>query len=420
MKAVAILGLALPLVAAKVSYDGYKAFRINNLDNWDATERTLTELEYVSLSCEHNHQTLDVAIAPEHLDAFNALNLDATVVTEDVGAELAAEGELQPYTASRRLANETTLPDPAYFESYHVFEEHLQFLDDLQAAFPHNSQIFVAGESLEGRPIQGIHIWGSCGPGKQAIVWQANVHAREWITGMTVEYMTYQLIQGYQRGDAIPRSTLNRYDFYVLPIVNPDGFVYTSTDNRLWRKNRQSRAGESCVGTDLNRNWPHQWDVPGGASEDPCSDAYRGEGPGDTPEMAVLSNFTRTLGETTGIKLFIDWHAYSQLILLPYSYSCTAEAENIDQQLELAGGVAAAIQGVNGLEFVYGPTCQVIYQASGSSMDFVLDIAGAELAWGFELRPASGSAGGFVIPASNIVPSGEENWAGMEYLFSVF
>lgn len=41
--------------------------------------------------------------------------------------------------------------------------------------------------------------------------------------GQTVEYMTYQLIQGYQRGDAIPRSTLNRYDFYVLPIVNPDG-----------------------------------------------------------------------------------------------------------------------------------------------------------------------------------------------------
>lgn len=77
------------------------------------------------------------------------------------------------------------LPDLTYFESYHSFEEHGQFLVDVQASFANNSKLFAAGDSLEGRPIQGIHLYGKDGPGKhEAIIWHGNVHAREWITSM--------------------------------------------------------------------------------------------------------------------------------------------------------------------------------------------------------------------------------------------
>lgn len=75
----------------------------------------------------------------------------------------------------------TGLPDLSYFDSYHEFEEHLAFLEDLHSAFVRNSEIFVAGASLEGNPIQGIHLWGDDGPGKPAIIWHGTVHAREWI-----------------------------------------------------------------------------------------------------------------------------------------------------------------------------------------------------------------------------------------------
>ncbi|KAI9162918.1 Metallocarboxypeptidase A-like protein [Paramyrothecium foliicola] len=415
----AALSLVLPLVAAKTSYDGYKAFHIDSHDDYDGVESALAGLNYVSLGCEHDHKTFDVAIAPESLKDFEALNFDASVITEDLGADFAVESTFKPYLATRKVQGVGDLPDVSYFNSYHTFEEHEQFLVDLQASFQNNSQLFVAGESLEGRPIQGIHLYGKDGPGNHpAIIWHGNVHAREWITGVTVEYLAYKLVDGYQKNTAVPASTLDNYDFYIMPVVNPDGFVYTTQD-RMWRKNRQVRPGKNCVGTDINRNWPHQWNVPGGSSPDACSETYRGEAPGDTPEMAVLTNHTKALAESTGIKMFIDWHSFSQLILLPYGYSCTAQAENIDKQMELAGGVAEAIKGVNGLTFEYGPTCTTIYPAAGGSMDWAYDIAGAELAWGFELRPAGGG-NGFVIPPSNIVPSGEENWAGMEYLFSVF
>lgn len=188
----------------------------------------------------------------------------------------------------------------------------------------------------------------------------------------------------------------------------------------MWRKNRQERSGESCVGTDVNRNWPWKWDVDGGASTNPCAEDFRGEEAGDTPENQVLTNHTLTVSEGSGIKLYIDWHSYSQLILLPYGYSCSAEAGNLDEQMDKAGIVADAIQSVNGLDFTYGPTCQTIYPASGGSMDWVFDKAEAELAWAIELRPTSSSGGGFVIPPSNIVPSGEEIWAGIYSLFESF
>ncbi len=37
------------------------------------------------------------------------------------------------------------------------------------------------------------------------------------------EYLTYKLITEYNAGDKDTRSVLDKYDFYIIPIVNPDG-----------------------------------------------------------------------------------------------------------------------------------------------------------------------------------------------------
>ena len=54
---------------------------------------------------------------------------------------------------------------------------------------------------------------------------------------MTVEYLAYQLIAGYGK-DSNVTSFVDNYDFYLIPVVNPDGFVYSQTQDRLWRKHR--------------------------------------------------------------------------------------------------------------------------------------------------------------------------------------
>lgn len=74
------------------------------------------------------------------------------------------------------------LPDLSWFNSYHDYADHRLFFEDLNAAFPNNSDIFTTGESYEGREIYGIQLWGKDGKDtKPAIFLHATVHAREWI-----------------------------------------------------------------------------------------------------------------------------------------------------------------------------------------------------------------------------------------------
>lgn len=35
--------------------------------------------------------------------------------------------------------------------------------------------------------------------------------------------MVRKLVEGYKGGSAVPTNTLDNYDFYVMPIINPDG-----------------------------------------------------------------------------------------------------------------------------------------------------------------------------------------------------
>lgn len=100
----------------------------------------------------------------------------------------------------------------------------------------------------------------------------------------------------------------------VVGLTAPPGFLFTQTSNRMWRKNRQRTSGNSCLGHDINRNWPYKWDGPG-SSTNPCAEDYRGESAGDAPETKALSDFLKQVKGSQGLKLYIDWHSYSQLFM---------------------------------------------------------------------------------------------------------
>ena len=93
------------------------------------------------------------------------------------------------------------------------------------------------------------------------------------------------------------------------------GFLYSQTNDRLWRKNRQSTSGSSCIGRDINRNWPYQWSVSGGASTSPCDQDFKGTAQSDAPETTALAAWIKTVKARQGLKLFIDYQAYSQLFM---------------------------------------------------------------------------------------------------------
>lgn len=166
----------LGFVAAdeKLSYDGYKVYRVKTGKALEIVQSKLKAFDFE----QWNHDStshIDVVIPARETASFEALGLDFRVMHANLGDSIAAESA--PITANtRRQAGNLT-----WYDSYHPYADHIRYFEDLQAGFPNNSKIISSGKSYEGRDIYGLHLWGSGGPGKPAVLYHATVHAREWI-----------------------------------------------------------------------------------------------------------------------------------------------------------------------------------------------------------------------------------------------
>lgn len=56
---------------------------------------------------------------------------------------------------------------------------------------------------------------------KNIMFFDAGIHGREWITVMTALYLITRLIE------AAPNDGINYMNWYIIPCVNPDGFIYS-------------------------------------------------------------------------------------------------------------------------------------------------------------------------------------------------
>ena len=120
------------------------------------------------------------------------------------------------------------------------------------------------------------------------------------------------MINEYRNNDSIVVGLLNKYEFHILPLVNPDGYEYSWTTMRLWRKNRNVNQFSSCIGVDLNRNFEYKWMV-SGSSQQPCNDAYAGSSPASELETQAVQNAIKNRsGEW---EMFFTVHAYGKIIL---------------------------------------------------------------------------------------------------------
>ncbi|EWY82394.1 carboxypeptidase A4 [Fusarium oxysporum f. sp. lycopersici 4287] len=399
----ALLPLAIATAvpsSKKVDYTGFKSLRVTLPKGAKNAVAEINKLSATILNPGAKEE-LDIVVSPDNIDAVTKIASDTTVLVEDVGAALAEEETSEIYA----------VPSESWFTAYHSYADHLQFLKDLQSSFPSQSEIVTLGNSFQGRALTGIHIWGSGGKGsKPAIVFHGTVHAREWIATMTAEYMAYQLLTKYSSDSAV-KAIVDKFDFYITPVVNPDGFVYTQTTNRLWRKNRQTVSGNSCVGRDINRNWPYKWELTGGASTNPCDETYKGQAAGDSPELKAIKGQIDSLAAGKGITFYVDFHSYGQYILWPYGYDCSFVAPEEAALKTVGTRISNAIRTNSGQSYTAGNSCRALYATTGDSLDYVQGVAKAKYSYTIELRDRG--TYGFSLPANQIQPTVRETWAGI-------
>lgn len=59
---------------------------------------------------------------------------------------------------------------------------------------------------------------------------EGGIHAREWISPAFVTYFINQIINAPEsKDDELKRIALT-YEWYFIPVLNPDGYEYTMTE----------------------------------------------------------------------------------------------------------------------------------------------------------------------------------------------
>jgi len=192
------------------------------------------------------------------------------------------------------------------------------------------------------------------------------MHAREWVAHAAATYIAQQLLERYGADNATT-ALLDRYEVVVVPVANPDGYQYTWTDDRLWRKNRRKPADGStsrCAGTDLNRNFANHWGGVG-ASKSPCAQDYRGPDVASEPETQAIQQYVLGLRNRA---IGIDLHAYGQLILRSYGYTADPSPRE-DLLREVSHGMQEAMRTVHGAVYTSMRAAE-LYPTTGSTDDW--------------------------------------------------
>jgi hypothetical protein len=178
-----------------------------------------------------------------------------------------------------------------------------------------NARISVdtIGRSYEGRPMLAVKV-GPRGdsPARPNVLFMATYHAREWAAAEIALRLIAWLADPLS-GNARVDSLLQTRDIWILPVANPDGYQYTFTNDRLWRKTRSPQAN-GVFGVDMNRNHRQSWGLDNvGSSPTPSSDIYRGPAPSSEIEIRNIEAFHAAHPPVVSV----SYHTYAGLLLYP-------------------------------------------------------------------------------------------------------
>jgi len=400
-----------PSALNKKRYDGYKLYSTvpTAKSQLDMLHNMMLNNVHVDFWKEPSHlrRKVEFLVAPQHqivvATELRKAGLEFNVKVEDMQTQLTAMYE----DMDRHRAGSPT-PHIFGLNKYNTLDEINQFLSDTAATCvaPLSCELYSIGSSYEGRPINAIRIYQE-GSDRKGFYIEATTHAREWITTSTITNIINTLAF---RTDADAVRLTDDFDWYLVPVVNVDGYVYTDTNDRLWRKNRNP-VGEACVGVDINRNYNWAWGEDG-ASHIPCGETYCGPSAGSESETQAVSAELVRLGPT--LAGMVTLHSYGNMWMFPfgntvnYTGEVCERAADHDELMRVADITVTAIEQTYNTQWDAGNSCEVIYATSGGTNDYAKGVAGIAYTYVPELRGES-----FIVPMEQIPEAYQETWNGI-------
>ncbi|XP_074657947.1 carboxypeptidase B-like [Tubulanus polymorphus] len=391
-----LVAVLFSAAGAAVRYDGYKVVRIQPTSQGQLDYiRGFIKSEQLDEWKMAVGQPGMISIPPKSFEyivkMLNNRGIKFVVTIDDLQKSLEEQRNTPPGIHRSALS----------LSQYHSYKEIVSYME---SAVMNNLDLpisrFSIGKTVEGRTIEGIKFGKDTAA--KAVWIDGGIHAREWISPATLLYTINKVITLYRQKDPFITALLSNVQVYFVPVLNPDGYVYTWTTDRMWRKNR--RRGRYCTGVDLNRNWKYHW-MEQGASSYECSETYAGPSAMSEPETQAVANFIETNKQR--IRMYLSFHSFGQYFLTPWGYGRVLP-DDYKQLESLAKNAVGAIRAANGPRYTVGTSAFALYPAAGGSDDWAKGVAGIKYSYTIEL-PDNGRYG-FALPARFIEPTGRHTW----------
>lgn len=342
---------ALPVYAQPTGYEGYQVVRIEITTQTELdTLRDLLTLypDFELWSEAPGVGPMDVRVAPEAAPLLDATGLDCEVIVED----------LQQHIDELYGVHEGRGGD--FFDCLRTYDEHVQFMTDLAAAYPDLAEMIDLGLSVEGRSLWALRITGPGDDDKPGVMYHGAQHGNEEAGASVVAYAAQYILANYDT-DPNVATLVDNVEWFLLPIMNPDGYEASQRFN--------------ANNVDLNRNW----DGPG-SGEEWTGGAY----PFSEPETAAMRDF---FVANAHVRAHIDFHGYINLLLWPWGHRSSFCRDH--WTFEILGAEARdLIYAAGGGHYGIGPANTTLYATSGCSNDYVY---GVRNIWSFCFEIRNGS-----------------------------
>lgn len=262
---------------------------------------------------------------------------------------------------------------------FHKFEEYEKFWKDLVADNSNMSMKDLA-KTYEKRTVSLVTIVGA-GDKLIEVLIDCAQHAREWSAAQTCPYLAWHWTKNPEK--------IAGFKIYMVPMMNPDGFVFShdidpsDEDHRMWRKNRQPvEDNTEEVGIDLNRNWEINY-VPSSSDavnpENSKQQTWAGKKPYESEEDKQFQKFVKD-GEHGKIRYHLDIHGSTKDYWI-FSYPPNIEGtipkatEHVEKLKNVAKAMSDSIS-KDSKKTIYGNTPELLYDAPGTIGDTMVEADG--------------------------------------------
>uniref|UniRef100_A0A8C8Z5L6 Carboxypeptidase A3 n=1 Tax=Prolemur simus TaxID=1328070 RepID=A0A8C8Z5L6_PROSS len=398
--------IATTLAIAPVRFDREKVFRVKPQDEKQANIikdlAKTNELDFWYPDAIHYvaaNMTVDFRVSEKESQSIQSAldqnKMHYEILIHDLQEEIEKQFDVKD------------IPGRHSYAKYNNWEKIVAWTEKMVAKHPEMVSRIKIGSTVEDNPLYVLKI-GKEDKRRKSVFMDCGIHAREWVSPAFCQWFVYQATKTYGK-NKIMTKLLDQMNFYVLPVFNVDGYIWSWTKNRMWRKNRSKNQNSKCIGTDLNRNFNALWNsFPD--TNNPCKETYRGPAPESEKETKAVTDFIRS--HLKSIKVYITFHSYSQMLLFPYGYTSKLPPNHKDLA-KVAKITTDVLSTQYETRYIYGPIQSTIYPVSGSSVDWAYDL-GIKYTFAFELRDKGKF--GFLLPESQIKPTCKETMLAVKFI----